>query len=155
MSLTSSSRNGSLVGLGVLLALCSMGCATHPPVKAPIDTTRTFFTDFDHTWAAVVETAAQLVMPVESIAKDSGLLTLRRTAAPPEWMSCYDWPVNRAADYRQIARVNVFVKRISDRQTQVTINSFFERSNVPPEQAECYSTGQVENLFFAGIARNL
>jgi len=137
------------------LILFATACA-HVPVKTDIETSRVFDADFERTWAAVIETSAQLVVPVESIAKDSGLLTLRRTtAAPPDWMDCYEEEGNRAADYPQLARINIFVKRVSDRQTQVTVNSFFERSHVLPEQAGCYSTERVEGLFFAGIARNL
>ena len=107
------------VGLVLFAAACA-----RVPVPSDLETSRVFDSDFEHTWSAVIETSARLVVPAESVAKDSG-------------------------------RVHIFVERLSDRQTQVTVNSFFERTHVLPEQAGRYSTGRLESLFFAEIARNL
>ena len=139
-----------------LLATCLAlpACSTHRAVKHDFENSRTFAADFDRTWTAVTETAADLVLPVEKISRDSGLVTLQWIKIPRDWVDCFAQPPGPGTS--QAAYLfNVFVRRESDTRTKVTVNSFIARPDVPVDFSQCFSTGAFEGLFFATIEKKL
>lgn len=141
------------------LALCAIllslpACSTHRAVRHDFDNSRTFAADFDRTWTAVTETAADLVLPIEKTSRDSGLMTIQWIKIPRDWVDCYAQPPGPGTS--QAAYLfNVFVRRESATQTKVTVNSFIARPDVPVDFSQCYSTGSFEGLFFATIQKKL
>jgi hypothetical protein len=142
----------ALALLAVSLALPA--CSTHRAVRHDFENSRTFAADFDHTWTAVTEAAADLVLPIDRISRDSGLMTLQWIKIPRDWVDCYAQPPGPGTS--QAAYLfNVFVRRESDTRTKVTVNSFIARPDVPVDFSQCYSTGSFEGLFFATIEKKL
>ena len=129
-------------------------CSTHRAVRHDFDNSRTFTADFDRTWTAVTETAADLVLPVDRISRDSGLMTLQWVKIPRDWVDCYAQPPGPGTSQATYL-FNVFVRRESATRTKVTVNSFIARADVPVEFSQCYSTGSFEGLFFAAIEEKL
>jgi hypothetical protein len=142
----------ALALLAISLALPA--CATHRAVKHDFDNSRTFAADFEHTWTAVTETAADLVLPIDKVSRDSGLVSLQWIKIPRHWVDCYAQPPGPGTS--QAAYLfNVFVRRESATKTKVTVNSFIARPDVPVDFSQCFSTGSFEGLFFATIEKKL
>jgi hypothetical protein len=129
-------------------------CSTHQAVRHDFDNSRTFAADFDQTWTAVTNAAADLVLPVDRISRDSGLITLQWVKIPRDWVDCYAQPPGPGTSQATYL-FNVFVRRETATRTKVTVNSFIARTDVPVEFSQCYSTGVFEGIFFAAIERNL
>ena len=145
----------SLSALALLtISLALPACSTHRAVKHDFDNSRTFAADFDHTWTAVTETAADLVLPIEKISRDSGLVTLQWIKIPREWVDCYAQPPGPGTSHAAYL-FNVFVRRESATRTKVTVNSFIARPDVPVDFSKCFSTGSFEGLFFSTIEKKL
>ncbi len=136
------------------LSLSVPACSTHRAVRHDFENSRTFAADFDRTWTAVTETAADLVLPVEKISRDSGIMTLQWIKIPRDWVDCFAQPPGPGTS--QAAYLfNVFVRRESGVRTKVTVNSFIARPDVPVDFSQCYSTGSFETHFFAAIGKKL
>jgi hypothetical protein len=142
----------ALALLAISLALPA--CSTHRAVKHDFDNSRTFAASFDHTWTAVTESAADLVLPIEKISRDSGLVTLQWIKIPRDWVDCYAQPPGPGTSHAAYL-FNVFVRRETDTRTKVTVNSFIARPDVPVDFSRCFSTGSFEELFFSTIAKKL
>jgi|MudIll2142460700_1097286.scaffolds.fasta_scaffold33531_2 hypothetical protein len=145
----------SLTARAILaISLVLPACSTHRAVRHDFDNSRTFAAGFDQTWTAVTETAADLVLPIEQISRDSGLVTLQWIKIPRDWVDCFGQPPGPGTS--QAAYLfNVFVRRESDTRTKVTVNSFIARPDVPVDYSQCFSTGAFEGLFFATIEEKL
>jgi hypothetical protein len=129
-------------------------CSAHHAVQHEFENSKTFAADFDRTWTAVTESAADLVLPIEKISRDSGLLTLQWLAIPREWVDCYAQPPGPGSSHAAYL-FNVFVRRESATRTKVTVNAFIARPDVPVGFSECFSTGAFEGLFFSTIEKKL
>ncbi len=136
------------------LSLSVPACSTHRAVRHDFDNSRTFEADFDHTWTAVTETAADLVLPVEKTSRDSGVMTLQWIKLPRAWVDCFAQPPGPGTSEAAYL-FNVFVRRESEVRTKVTVNSFIARADVPADFSQCFSTGSFEKLFFATIEKKL
>jgi hypothetical protein len=131
-------RFSALALLAILFSLPA--CSTHRAVRHDFDNSRTFAADFDHTWTAVTESAADLVLPIEKVSRDSGIMTLQWIKIPRDWVDCFAQPPGPGTS--QAAYLfNVFVRRESESRTKVTVNSFIARPDVPVDFSQCYSTG--------------
>lgn len=136
------------------IVLLAPACSVHHAVRHDFDNSRTFQADFDHTWTAITETAADLVLPIEKISRDSGIVTLQWLAIPRDWVDCYAQPPGPGVSHAAYL-FNVFVRRESASRTKVTVNSFIARPDVPVDFSRCFSTGSFEELFFATIEKKL
>jgi hypothetical protein len=145
-------RTSALALLAAGLALGA--CSTHRAVKHDFDNSRVFAAGFDRTWTAVMESAADLTLPVEKISRDSGLVTLQWLAIPKEWVDCFAQAPGPGVSHAAYL-FNVFVRRDSETRTKVTVNSFIARPDVPVDFSRCYSTGAFEELFFATIEKKV
>jgi hypothetical protein len=138
------------------LAIASVlpGCSSHRAVRHEFESSRSFAAADDRVWAAVMETAADLVLPVDKISRESGLLTLQWLSIPREWVDCYAQPPGPGLSHAAYV-FNIFVRREPGGGTKVTVNSFIARPDVPVDFSQCYSTGAFEGLFFATIEKKL
>ena len=138
-----------------LICLFIYGCATAPAprqiVKAfPIEAS------FDEVWQAVIESFAEMNLPIANMEKDSGLITT-------DWI---DFPLGKAGkeicdcgglgmniETRRAGRFNVFVKRGSMDSCEIQVNCIYEQTYesvsltgdpVPSYKRACVSTGKLE-----------
>jgi hypothetical protein len=136
------------------IVLLAPACAMHRAVRHEFANSRTFAADFDRTWTAATEASADLVLPIEKIARDSGLMTLQWIAIPRGWVDCYAQPPGPGASHAAYL-FNIFVRREAGTRTKVTVNAFIARPDVPVSFSECFSTGAFEELFFSTIEKKL
>jgi hypothetical protein len=137
-----------------------------PPAKRTIEQTRVLAEPFDPVWAKSVSWFAAHNVTIEKIEKPSGLITAKYQLAVKDdvldagriWTTglIYSGPV-----VDKFAFINVFVRSLGERQTEVTVNVFgsFEatawwgwlQANLPPIMlcGKCVSTGVLEESFFA------
>ncbi|MFI5180067.1 MAG: hypothetical protein ACHQPI_01595 [Thermoanaerobaculia bacterium] len=146
------SRFSATALLGV--ALFVSACSTHHPIKRDFPNFRSFAADFDRTFSAVTEAAAEFTLPITSISRDSGLVTVQWIAMPKEWLDCYAQPPSPGTSHAAYL-INILVRRESATRTKVTVNSFMTRTDMPVSLSECYSTGSFEDHFFSTIEKKL
>ena len=145
-----------VLGLACLM-ICS--CATAP---APRQIVKAFpiGAPFDEVWQAVIESFADLQLPIQNMEKDSGLITT-------DWI---DFPLGKAGkefcdcgglgmniETRRVGRFNVFVKRVSVNSCEIQVNCTYSQTyepvsltgdSVPSYKRSCVSTGKLEaNMF--------
>ncbi len=136
------------------IVLLVSACSTHHPIRRDFVNSRSFAADFNRTFSAVTETAAEFTLPITSISKDSGLVTVQWIAMPREWLDCYAQPPTPGTSHASYL-INILVMREAAGRTKVTVNSFMTRTDVPVALSECFSTGVFETLFFSTIERKL
>ena len=130
------------------------GCVT-APVRPTIKDTEIFQADFDRVWKSTIATIADMALPVESIEKESGLVTtkfvsfsfreLHRIAQTPS-IGLGVWSTGRYT-------LSIFMVSISETATKVKIKAHveaFER-NVTKSWHVCYSKGILESQIFDSI----
>ncbi len=136
------------------IALLVPGCSTHRAVRHDFVNSRTFAADFDRTFSAVAAAAGEFTLPITSISRDSGLVTVQWNAMPREWLDCYAQPPAPGTSHATYL-INILVTREAAARTKVTMNSFMTRTDMPVALSECFSTGTVETLFLAAIEKKL
>ena len=133
-----------------LVCLFLFGCATAPK---PRQITNAFPIEkpFDDVWQAVIESFAELQLPILNMEKDSGLITT-------DWI---DFTGQKNTDYcdcgglgmnieiKRIGRFNVFVKRVATSSCEIQINSMYEQTvdetmSSRIYKRKCVSTGKLE-----------
>jgi len=160
-------RKGMLMGknylIAFLLTMSIIGCAT-AALQPTIQNTITVDATFDQVWAAVVSTIADISMPIESIEKDSGLITTK----PVIFASGYEI----RGDIEQVAEMrfflgamwkqgrysfNVFVSSIGENTTKIKVNSQIEayEASMTKRWHVCYSKGVIEKQIFDSIRAKL
>lgn len=140
-----------LLAAGILL---SMGCYTAPRMEQ-FQKQREIYKPFTEVWDAVVESLADSEMPVESIERESGLITTDMVSVSPYECSCMKGLLITSTQWR--GKLNVYVKTVSDTSTTVKINTHFEAfdSQTTKSWFACNSTGKVEAIFFRRLAELL
>ena len=142
-----------LVGVG---ALASCGA---PAMQHQIQSSFPMTQDFDRTWSAVIETFADLNLPISNMEKASGLIVTdwidygRDTST----MDCgkIGFPF---IEVGRRGKFNVFVKSDGNGGTVMRVSSSFEitssyENNV--QRGVCYSTGALENRIRELVAGKL
>jgi len=123
------------------------------PIEAP----------FDEVWQALIESFAELQLPIQNMEKDSGLIST-------DWI---DFTGQKNTDYADCGkhrfgikegsrsgRFNVFVKRTSDNSCEVKVNCMYRWTLVSlmgefAERRSCISTGNLEAEMFELIKSKL
>lgn len=115
---------------------------------------------FDSVWQAVIETFAELNLPILNIEKDSGLITtdwidfIRKENM--DYFDCGKLGMN--IEKSRSGRFNVFVKRLGDNSCEIKINCTYQQEYYFPDllgtgkeytdTRQCISTGKLEAEMF-------
>jgi len=153
------------------------GCVTYPkypkytqsliPTFDPKSTERTINRCFDEVWTALIEYAASTFFAINNFEKESGLLTLRFGAGnPAEFIDCgYVESATTAykgsligglqqSGYADLdGSMNIFVKPISDKATQVKVNAryVFKGNDGVTTQIWSFDTGDHDSKRFSAV----
>lgn len=139
----------------LVLLVFLIGCATSPVKPPVVKDTEIFQAPFNRVWKATVATIANMALPVESIEKESGLLTTRfirfsltelnRIAQTPRTFLGV-WSTGRYT-------LSIFVSSTSKDTTKVKITTHIEafESNVTKTWHVCYSKGILERQILNSI----
>jgi len=144
-----------------LACLMIYSCATAP---APRQITKAFPIEatFDEVWPAVIESFAELNLPIQNVEKDSGLITT-------DWISftgqkntdyCDCGGLGISVERSREGRFNVFVKRTSDSSCEVVVNCIYRQTletikGTLAGTRSCVSTGILEADMFEIIKSKL
>lgn len=144
-----------------LICLFFYGCAT-APVPRQIVNTFPIEKPFDDVWQAVIESFAELQLPIENMEKDSGLITT-------DWI---DFTGQKNTDYcdcgglgmnievNRVGKFNVFVKKTSGDSCEIQINCMYQQTirdalSEITTKRKCVSTGNLEAEMFNLIKSKL
>jgi len=139
----------------VLLA----GCAPPQMVKPTIQDTVVIQAPFDKVWGAIVSTLAEMALPIESIEKESGLITTkfvtfasgifaekkidRIAQKPPLFLA--SWSQGRYT-------LSVFVAPVGEDATKIKITAHIEAfERTTKGWHVCYSKGVIEKQIFDSV----
>jgi len=148
-----------------LTCLMIYSCATAPlprqiakvfPIEAP----------FDEVWQAVIETFAEMNLPIVNMEKDSGLITTDWIAYPlgkagKVYCDCGGLGLN--VEISREGRFNVFLRKIDGNSCELKVNCLFSQ-RIQPVMAEgatgitrrnCVSTGKLEADMFEMVKSKL
>ena len=139
------------LSLFVAVCLILMACAS-APVARQIQNSFPVDKDFDTTWQAVIETFAELNLPIMNMEKASGLITTDWIKLDdPQASDCGKMGMMSSEVGRRV-KFNVFVKRVGN-VSEMKVNAMFEAlvqtygSHVIGTSS-CYSTGKFEKEIY-------
>jgi len=138
----------------ILLLACIylLSCATAPKPRQimnsfPIEES------YDSTWSALIETFAELHLPIQNMEKDSGLIItdwIEFTGQSNEdYCDCGGLGIN--IEVNRLGKFNVFIKKITKDSCQVTVNCQYKqtiRFGDTVGERKCISTGNLEREIF-------
>ena len=99
-------------------------------------------------WQAVIETFAELNLPIMNMEKDSGLITTDWMLTNKIYCDC-ESPGLTLAQREFRGKFNVFLKKISNDLSEMKVNCLYEMiifytGSVGPRTYSCVSTGKLE-----------
>jgi hypothetical protein len=95
--------------------------------EALIDRERTIAASFDKVWAALIEVAFELGLPVESVEKGSGLFTVKNMSVNSDL--CHYLTNPAVIVTRARMKMSVLVKPVSEATSVIKLNCDFEAFN--------------------------
>jgi len=134
-----------------VICLVLTGCAS-APIPRQIQNSFPIDRPFDKIWEAVIETFAELNLPIINMEKASGLITT-------DWIKQDDLEASDCGRIGMLSlemsrrmKFNVFVKKIAD-ASEIKVNTMFEilvkTVGIDPiEISSCYSTGKLEKEIY-------
>lgn len=133
----------------VCLALASCASA---PVARQIQNSFPIDKSFEAVWPAVIETFAELNLPILNMEKASGLITTDWIRADDPQMSDCGKRGMMTAEQGRLVKFNVFVKTVGE-TCEMKVNAMFEVSisvygNRNLTTASCVSTGKFEKQIY-------
>jgi hypothetical protein len=137
------------------VCLILWGCMAKAPQARTIVNTFPIQGSFDPLWQAVIETFADLNLPIDNMEKDSGLITtdwIDFTGQTNEgYCDCGKLGVDR--EENREGKFNVFVKRIDAISCEVKVNCVYQQKHYSPLDGksytrQCISTGILEAGIF-------
>lgn len=142
-----------------VLLLFIIGCAK-PPAPRTIENSFTVNSDYDSAWSALVETFAELQLPIDNMEKDSGLITtdwIEFTGQTNEgYCDCGGLGIN--IEINRLGKFNVFMKKDTENSCKMTVNSQWEqtyRFGDDVYKRKCVSTGKLEREIFDIVTKKL
>lgn len=142
-----------MVGFILFLSVLMSGCATAPKVHQ-IDNSRTYQIGYDKVWEDIVSFFATRNIPIKNIAKDSGVIYAETFNIDKSFADCGTPGLAIAGKLH--ANFNVFVRKLDENETSVSVNSSFSeqrqfQSNIT--QVDCNSFGILEKNILDSIKR--
>lgn len=151
----------------ILLITCvgffvSCSFMQNEPVIMPIKNSEVFILPFDKVWAGIVSVISEMSLPIQSIEKESGLITTQFILD-----NSNEWEPAKKMAYTPSVFLGTwtgcrysysfFVNKQSENQTNVRINTHIEgyESNVTKNWHVCPSRGILENNFFERLKLSL
>jgi len=134
-----------------LVCLALVGCASGP-IARQIQNSFPMNKDFDIAWQAVIETFAEMNLPIMNMEKVSGLITTDWIKQDdPQASDCGKMGVLSYGVGRRV-KFNVFVKKVGD-TSEIKVNAMFEvlvkRYGIETiGMSPCYSTGKFERQIY-------
>lgn len=132
----------------VIFSFLLVSCASGPAPRTIINSF-TIDGDYDAVWSAVIETFADLQLPIDNMEKDSGLITtdwIDFTGQTNEgYCDCGGLGIN--IEVNRKGKFNVFVKKITENSFEMKVNCMFEqvyRFGDTIYKRNCVSTGNLE-----------
>lgn len=147
-------KRGLMVVLSFSFVLLT-SCVTVPKPES-FDKQQQFGAPSNKTWASIVEILSDSKWPIESIEKDSGLLTTAFVNMGHDADKYTDCPTLLSIISQRRGKLSIFVKSASENETSVKINTHFEGFNeeILSKQSRwviCNSTGKLEREIFTKI----
>ena len=141
-----------------------VGCATTPADEPPIKDALTIQASFDEVWRATVSTLAEMVLPIESMDKGSGLITTRSVRFTGGWAAPKE--IRRVAKKPSVFlgtwsagryTLSLFVRPNGKDSTEVKITTHIEayEDYMTGEWHTCHSKGVIEKQIFDSIELKL
>lgn len=140
-------------------------CAT-APVPRQIVKAFTIEAPFDEVWQAVIESFADMNLPIANMEKDSGLITTDweiypRGKAGNVYCDCGGLGLNVEIERR--GRFNVFVRRLTEYSCELKVNCIYNQTIQPAlakgstgiTSRNCISTGKLEAEMFEMVKSKL
>lgn len=143
-----------ILGTAALLTAC--GCASAPKPRL-IDETVALSVPYDEVWTGVIETLAEMSMPIDTREKESGLVTT-------DWMTftgtgndevCDCGGLGLAIERSRKGKLDVRLTRDeATGETSVTVNTTYRQTRARGDAmstVDCVSTGSVEKKLHATL----
>lgn len=135
-----------------LICLFFFACASAPKARM-IENSFSIESDYDSTWSAVIETFAELQLPIDNMEKDSGLITtdwIEFTGQTNEgYCDCGGLGIN--IEVNRLGKFNIFVRKTTEDSCQMTVNCMYEQTIKFADsisRRKCVSTGNLEREIF-------
>jgi hypothetical protein len=142
------------IAFTLLIFLLLASCASSP-VPRQIQNSFPIDQPFEKVWQAVIETFAELNLPIMNMEKASGLITtdwisFRGQKNETGYCSCgrARFPLS---EVERAGKFNVYVKKIDEDSCEIKVNSVFEKTAAYEDVVEkqfCVSTGKLEKEIY-------
>jgi hypothetical protein len=142
--------------LACALAL-TLGCATAPKPRT-IENAFHFDNSYDEIWTAVMESMADLNLPIQTLEKVSGLIATDWIGFGYDKEVCDCGGSGIAIDHERRGKFNIFVKQGAAGGVEVKINTVFQVQRELMHEfstVNCYSTGSLEAQLKTLISQKL
>lgn len=138
---------------GVVVVCLALASCASAPVARQIQNSFPVDKPFDAAWTAVIETFAELNLPILNMEKASGLITT-------DWISLNDPQMSDCGkvgalntEHGRRVRFNVFVKKTSEVASEMKVNAMFEGlvkyyGSEGISTISCVSTGKFERQIY-------
>ena len=145
----------------VLATICFLfaSCASTPPPRI-IENSFAIEGNYDSVWSAVIETFAELQIPIDNMEKDSGLITtdwIDFTGQTNEdYCDCGNLGIN--IERSRTGKFNAFLKRDAENSCKLTVNCQFEQTFSFGDnlyKRKCVSTGTLEREIYDRVLAKL
>lgn len=127
-------------------------CAT-PPATYSFDRSNTYPISKDEAWERLLGYFTTNNIQIKTIEKDSGVIYAERSMVDASIADCGEGGL--AMDVNRAGGLNVFVRSISPRETQVSVNSDYKITRMFDGQlmvSQCNSTGLIEGQILRAIS---
>lgn len=127
------------------------GCGT-PPKSYSFDRSKTYPISKDEAWERLLGYFTSNNIQIKTIEKDSGVIYAERAVVDAAIADCGDGGL--AVDVARSGGLNVFVRSISARETQVSVNSDYKITRMFDGQViigQCNSTGFLERQILSSV----
>ena len=149
--------------LSLLTLTFLVSCASYkPPDNYNFPKTRTYNLKYDYVWSKVIEWFGSKNTPIKNLDKASGFISTEYNLDVDKYDNYCDCGTYNAVMHLNDIRgnFNVIIRKISDTQTQVTINTFFKAyfkemnawtGQYYVSDKKCNSIGKLEGELFTYI----
>jgi hypothetical protein len=148
----------------LILFAIFVGCATTPADKPTIKDTQVIRASFDEVWRAAVSTFAEMALPIQSMDKGNGFITIGDVRFTSGWAAPKE--IDRVAQKPSVLlgtwsggryTLSVLMRPSGKDSTQVKITTRIEayEEYMTRDWHTCYSKGVIEKQIFDSIESKL